>query len=125
MNWRGGTEAGADGGSAEVDDAESFAAFVDSPAIASDGFGVGAHLATEGDEDGVLQLGAADFDDVGEFVLFTLKGFEEGYSRLLESIEGGEGGDFQGGGEGVVGRLMEIEVIVGADGVVVAEWSIE
>ncbi len=71
-------EPGADGRAAEVHHAQSLLALVDSPAIAGNRLGVRGHLAAEGHQHGVLQLGAADLDHAGELLLFRLKRLEQG-----------------------------------------------
>jgi hypothetical protein len=80
-------QAGADGGAAEVHDAQPLLAFVDAPAVAVDGLGVGAHLAAQRREHGVLQLRAADLDDVGEFFFRRLKRFLERHDILLQRLQ--------------------------------------
>ena len=55
---------GADGGAAQVHDAQPLLAFVDAPAVAVDGLGIGAHFAAQRRQHRILQLGAADLHHV-------------------------------------------------------------
>ena len=111
-------QAGADGGAAEVDHAQPLLALVDAPAVAVERLGVGAHLAAEGGEHGVLQLGAADLDDVGELLLLGLEGLLQGHDLLFEVVQQTDGGQPQGRGVGVVGRLVQVDVVERRDALV-------
>ena len=120
MYWRGRGEAGADGRAAEVDHAQPLLAFVDAPAVAVQGLGIGAHLAAQGDEHGVLELGAAHLDHVGELLLLCLEGLLQAQHLLFELVQQADGRQPQGGGEGVVGRLVQVDVVERRDPLVVA-----
>ena len=84
-------QAGAHGGAAQVDHAQPLLALVDAPAVAAEGLGVGAHLAAQGDEHGVLHLGAGHLDHVGVALLQFLEGLLQGHHLVL-----------RGGGAGVM-----------------------
>ena len=59
-------QAGADGGGAEVDFVDQQVRFGEPEPVLADGDGVGAEFLAEGHGDGVLELGAAHFDDGAE-----------------------------------------------------------
>ena len=113
-------EAGADGRAAQVDDAQALLALVDAPAVAVEGLGIGAHLAAQRGEHRVLVLGAADLDHVGERLLLLLEGLLQGHHLLLEPVQERDGRQAQGGGVGVVGALVQVEVVERRDARVAA-----
>ncbi len=114
-------ETGADGGAAEVDHAQALLALVDAPAVAVEGLGVGAHLAPQRGEHGVLVLRAPDLDDVGELLLLLLEGLLQGDDLLFQPVQERDRRQAQRGGEGVVGALVEVDVVQRRDAVVGAE----
>ena len=63
-----GVEAGADRGGAEVDLAQQRGGLGEPVLVLAEGDRVGAELLAQGHRHGVLQLGAADLEDVGELV---------------------------------------------------------
>jgi hypothetical protein len=94
-------------------------------AVLADGDGVGAEFLAQGHGDGVLELGAAHFDDGAEFQGFGGAGFFE-FCQGVEQFPGGEdGAEFHGGGVDVVGGLGEVDVVVGVQPGVVALGAAE
>src|ERR1700687_6176856 len=75
-------EAGADSGAADGEIVEPVEGHRDASAVAVEKIHVAGKFLAEGERRGVLQMGAADFDDVGEFPGF-------GVERVAESLDGG------------------------------------
>ena len=76
--------------------------------------GVAAELLAEAHGYGVLQMSAADLDDLVELACLAAQGlFERGHGREQILVDGGGGGDVEGGGEHVVARLAAIDMVVG------------
>ena len=96
MNWRGAARPVPDGGAAQVDHAQPLLALVDAPAVPAEGLGVGAHLAAQGDEHGVLHLGAGHLDHVGVALLQLLEGLLQRDHVVLEVVEQPDGRQAQG-----------------------------
>ncbi len=68
----------------------------------------------EGERRGVLQMGAADFDDVGERFRLGLQGGAQGDECGQQILHGlRSGGHMHGRGENVIRRLPHIDLIVG------------
>lgn len=65
-----------------------------------------------------MEFGPAEADDAGELLFLALDGLLESAQGLFEVAEEVEGGDTQGGGEDVVGGLVEVDVVEGVDDVV-------
>ena len=73
-------------------------------------------LLGEGDGSGVLQVGAAGFDDPGVGLFQTAEGGGETVNGREDPVlQGRDSGDVHGGGEGVVGGLGHVDVIVGVE----------
>ena len=106
-------EAGADGGAAERQFVEVFERVLQAgEAVVKLGNVAGEFLA-EGERGGVLQVGAADFDDGLERFGFSGEGVAQFlYGRDEEVVDLLRGGDVNGGREAVVGGLGVIDVVV-------------
>ena len=110
-------ESGADGGAADAEGHDAGEGRFDAREVGVEKRDVAGEFLSEGDRGGVLQVGAADFDDVGESLGF-------GVERVAEFADGGKQfvhddlgrGDGHGGREGVVRRLRHVDVVVGMDG---------
>ena len=110
----GGVETRTDGGAAQREGAQMLKRVADHDNILFDGGAPAADLLREADRRGVLQMGTAAFDHVGVFFL-------QAAQRCYKIFRGGEQGlldgqdrrDMHGGGEGVVGRLGHIDVVIG------------
>src|SRR5207253_6483754 len=76
-------EAGADGGAADGEIVEAVESDGNAAAIAVKHIDVGGKFLTERERRGVLQMRAADFDDVREFFRF-------GVERVAKSLDGGK-----------------------------------
>lgn len=77
---------------------------------------VGGELLAEGERDGVLGVGTADLDDVLELFGLVVQGgaeFLEGWEQT--GVDFTTDGDVHGGGEGVVGGLRHVHVVVRVD----------
>ncbi len=75
-------------------------------------------LLPEGERHRIHHVGPADLDDVGELGGLGRQDVTqvfEGRQEVVDDLLGGR--DVHGGREGVVGRLAEIDVVVGVDGV--------
>src|SRR5690606_14343374 len=109
----GGVDAGAHRGAAERELGEPRQGGLDpGDAVAHLG-GVAAELLPQGDRGGVHEVGAAGLDDVGELLGLAFQGAGEGVERGQQVADhGGGGGDVDGGGEDVVGRLRGVDVVV-------------
>lgn len=90
------------------------------------GIDVGRELLAEGQRSSVLEVGAADFDDVSKSFTFGVEGvaeggqgWEEGFSKFKD------GGNVHDGGEGVVGGGGHIDMVVRVDGVFGAHGAAE
>src|SRR5258708_7331491 len=70
-------EAGADGGAADGEIVETVEGHGDAAAVAVEHVDVAGKFLAEGERRGVLQMGAADFYDVGEFPGFGVEGVAE------------------------------------------------
>src|SRR4029077_18986989 len=78
----------------------------------------------DSERSGVLQMGAADFDDAGKFFSLAIDVGAKCFGRGDQAASGfGGGGDVHGGGKGVVGGLRHIDVIVGMDGLLAAHCA--
>ena len=113
-------EAGADGGPAEVHDPQPLLALVDPPAVAPERLGRGRHLASQRQQHGVLHLRAADLHDAGEGAFLALERLLQREHLRLERAAAADRGEAQGGGEGVVGGLVQVDVVERRDPRVVA-----
>src|SRR5438477_6708647 len=93
-------EAGADSGTADGESVEAVESDGDAAAIAVEHIDVAGKFLAEGKRRGVLQMGAADFDDVGEFLGL---GFERVPKNLYSREQAARGfrgrGDVHGGGK--------------------------
>ncbi len=87
--------------------------------------GITGPLLPDGERDGVLQVGAADLDDLAPFVGFALDGGGEqggfGQQRLLDFLDCG---DVHGRREGVVGGLGHIDMVIGVHRLLGAELAV-
>ena len=87
---------------------------------------VAAELLAEGQRCRVLQMGAADLENVLERLCLVLQRLIELRQRWVEPVgELERRRDMHGGREGIVGGLAEIDVIVGMDRVLGAELAAE
>src|SRR5437016_11147651 len=106
-----GVEAGADGSAADGEIVEAVESDGDAATIAVKHIDVAGKFLAERERRGVLQVGAADFDDVREFFRFSVE-------RVAKSLDGGKktargfrgGGNVHGGGKRVVGGLRHVDV---------------
>ncbi len=75
--------------------------------------GVTGKFLAEADGGGVLQVGAADFEDVVKFLRLGVEGglqFGQGGNQL--ALDAFQGGDMDGGGDDVVAGLAAVDVVV-------------
>src|SRR5690625_4663436 len=76
--------------------------------------GEAGELLAEGDRGGVHEVGTAALDHGGELARLAVEGaFQVPQSRDQVVGHGGRGGDVDGGGEDVVGRLRSVDVVIG------------
>ncbi|KAI3478944.1 hypothetical protein L1887_59065 [Cichorium endivia] len=121
-----GVEAGADGGAALGELREARQDGLDAEDGVVDLLDVAGELLAEGERRGVLEVGASDLDDVVELGALLVEGGAEvleGGDEVVGDL--GDRGDVHGGGEGVVGGLAHVDVVVGVDGVLAAELAAE
>ena len=84
-----GVEAGADGGAADGEIVEAVESHGDAAAIAVEQIDLAGKFLADGERRGVLQMGAADFYDVGEFFRFGVEGVAQlfdGGEKLLRAV---------------------------------------
>ena len=107
----GSADAGADGGAAEVDGSEGLEPACGADEVAGEGFGIRLEFKAQRGQDGILELGAPDFDDVvhagsrltqGEFE--RLQGGQEILDLTME-------GDAEGRRADVVRGLLIVDVV--------------
>src|SRR2546427_4988106 len=114
-------EAGADGGAANGEVVKAVKSHGDASTIAVKHIDVAGKFLAKSERRGVLQMGAADLDDVRKFLGF-------GIERVAEIFYGGEeaprgfrgSGDVHGRGKRVVGGLRHVDVVVGMNGLFAA-----
>jgi hypothetical protein len=112
-----GVETGADSGTTLSEVAQTGESGLDTQNTVLELSNVARELLAEGQGSGILQVGAADLDDLVESLLLLVHGILEalqGREELLLELE--NGGNVHGGGEGVVGRGGHVDVVVGVDG---------
>ncbi len=111
-----GVEAGADGSAADGEIVEAVESDGDASAIAVKHIDVAGKFLAESERRGVLQMSAADFDDVRKFFSF-------GIERVAKIFYRGEqaarrfrgGGNVHGGGKRVVGGLRHVHIVIGVN----------
>ena len=113
-----GVEPGADGGGPQVDFQESVGGIPEDGLFFGQVVGECVEFVAEGHGDCVLELGAAHFEDVDEFVGFAVECVLQFVDSFDESLHAGVDAEPEAGGVGVVGRLGHVDVIVGVDDVV-------
>lgn len=85
---------------------------------------VARELLSESEGGGILQMSATNLDDVLELLALGLDGVTEkgdGGDEALVDLNGS--GNVHGSGEGVVGGLGHVDVVVGVDGLLGAELT--
>ena len=122
---RGRAQARADGRAAQVHHAQAFFALVDAPAVAGNGLGIGATFRAQRHEHRILKLGAADLDHVGKRLFLLLERLQQHDDFPLQLAQAADGGHAERRREGVVGRLVQVEVIVRVDASLVAQRPAE
>lgn len=109
-------EAGADSGAADGEFAEDFDGALDALAGFAGLHRVAGKLLAEREGRRVHEMGAADFNDGGEFGGFLFEsGGERGERGRKIVVEGKGYADVERGGDDVVGGLAEIHVVVGVE----------
>src|SRR6266851_8144821 len=83
-----GVEAGTDGGAADSEIVEAVESDGDASAIAIEHIDVAGEFLAECERSGVLQMGAADFYDVGEFLGFGVQRVAEIFQRREQAARG-------------------------------------
>ncbi len=112
-----GVQAGADRCAADGQRVEAGQCSFDARIIAVEHADPTGDFLAEGDRSRVLQVGAANLDDVGELLGLLVEGGAEFlHSREELGLHFGRGGNVHRGGEGVVGRLGFVDVVIGVDG---------
>ena len=116
-------QAGADGGAADGQIVESVEHLFEALDVALEQASPAAEFLADGERHGVLQVGAADLDDVvellglgGNGVVHVLYG---GNQRVLHALGGG---NVHGGRKRVVRRLRHVDVIVGMNRLLRSEY---
>src|SRR5580693_9262239 len=90
--FRMGVEAGADGGAANGEIVEAVKRDKDAAAIAVEHIDVAGEFLAQSERRGVLQMGAADFDDVGKFLGFGVESVAKIFYRREQAARGFRGG---------------------------------
>jgi hypothetical protein len=111
-----GVEAGADRGAAQRQLADPGQGVGDPLGPLAGLGGVAGELLAEGDRDGVHQVGAPGLDHVAQLGRLGLQRPGQGVQRRQQVVAGRrQGGQVDGAGEGVVGGLAHVDVVVGVD----------
>lgn len=119
-------EAGADGGTTLGQHAQAGKGRLDTLNAVLKLGNVAGELLAKGQGSGVLQVGAADLDDLLELLALGLEGVLEGDERGQERLLDVEnGGNVHDSGEGVVGGGTHVDVVVGVDGLLAAHLAAE
>ena len=87
--------------------------------------GVGFELLSEGHRHGVLKLRAAHLDDAGELLALGVERRDEFAQRGHQFLDAAHQCDPHGRGVGVVGRLREVDVVVGVAELIFALFMAE
>src|SRR5260370_5109624 len=116
-----GVKAGADGGAADGEIVETVECAGDGTDIAVKHIDVAGKFLAERERRGIVQMGAADFDDVRKFFGFGIERVAKIFYRGKQPARRFRGGgNVHGGGKGVVGGLRHVDVVVGIDGLLAA-----
>lgn len=121
-----GVEASADGGTTLGEHAQAGKSRLDTLNAVLELGDVARELLTKSQRSGILQVSAADLDDLLELLLLGLESVlegNEGRKERLLKVE--DGGDVHDGGEGVVGGGAHVDVVVGVDGLLAAHGAAE
>ena len=117
-------EPGADGGAADGELVEAGQHRLDALEVGVELRDVAAELLAEGERHRVLQVGAADLDDVAELFRLRRQRVTQARDRgheLVHHLLGG--GDVHRGRERVVRALRHVDVVVGVDGLLAAHLA--
>jgi hypothetical protein len=113
----GGVETGTDRGPADGQLVQTRPGCLDAVDGVGDLGGVAGPLLAYGQRDGVLQVSAADLDDVPPRLGLGFHGMlKVPHLREQVLVDLPDGGDVHRGGEGVVGGLAHVDVVIGVDG---------
>ena len=111
-----GVDAGADGGAAKGQFAKVGFDFPEAVDAVLDLAGVTAEFLAEPDGRGVLQMRAADFQDVAESLRLGEQRGVQFIQRRNELVNDGvQGGEMNGGGDDVVAGLAAVDMVIGMD----------
>ena len=113
-------ESRTDGRAAHVDDMEALLCLLDAPHAAPHGGRIGAHLLTERDGHGVLQMRAPHLEDVLVGLRLPLELRCEAVERRAQPRRFAAQADLDGRGEYIVRRLRHVRVVVRRDDVIAA-----
>ena len=108
-----GVDAGADGRRAQIQLEQLVAAAQNAHGAAAQRVGVGLELLTGEHGHRVLELGAAQLDDMGVFLGLALQRRDEPVQRLQQLAGQPDGRQLARGGEHVVGGLSHVHMVVG------------
>ncbi len=117
-------EAGADRRAADRKIVEPIERDRDARAVAIELRNPAGKFLADGERRRVLQMRAADFDDVREFCRLGLNRIADfAHCRQQDARGFGRGGDVHRGGKRVVGRLRHIYVVIGVNGLLAAHFA--
>ena len=109
----GGIQAGAGGGTADGQLAQTRQGGLDAFDTQLDLAGVAAEFLAQGNRGGIHQVGAAGLDHISEFLGLLGQGLVEDFQARDEVINGSfRSSHVRSGGEGVIGRLAHVYVVI-------------
>ena len=116
----GGVDAGANGGAAHVDFAQQAGRFAQAFFVGGNHRGEGGKFLAQGHGHGILQLGAANFQNVFKFFRFHLESPAQRGQGGQQILNAKVSGQLHRRGVGVVGRLRSVHVVIGVNHVISA-----
>ena len=111
---------GTDGGGAEIDLVQKCCGFDEARLIFSQHHHEGAEFLAERHRHGVLQLRTADLDEAGEFLRLAVEGILQHTHGSRQIVDRLDQADIDRGRIGVVGRLAEIDMVIGVKAGIIA-----
>ena len=115
-----GGDAGADGSGPEIDFANQQRGFAQPLLVLAEHHGIGHKFLPQGHRHGILQLGAADFQDIPEFPGLVRKGLAQPTHRGNQGLDAAERRDLERGRVDIIGALADIDMLVGVQLCIVA-----
>jgi len=115
-----GVQAGAGCRAADAQPPQSLCAAPNALSVAADRFGIGTELLTQPHRHCVLQVGAPGFNHILEFQRLLLQRRRQPCHRRIQLVQPPQRAQADSGGDGVVGGLCHIDMVVGVHAVLPA-----